>query len=248
MLLWLYSVSCHACRHLCGGHVNQFSKHPHPLPAVEVRHAAQRPAHADRLGQPGHGGLGRPVRAAGGERRVPRPQDLLSTGASAHDRPRDPRLRRRRHRRRRRRAAGRHRGPASWASAPPSCASRSWARPTPSWPRAARRRPWATCGPRTTGRCTSATPCAAARCSTTGAWPSSTPRRHPTASTSWSAGGRCSTGPRTGASSSATSAATATPAWPTWATAPASSSSAPCSSAPSPSTSTCSWSARSSGC
>ena len=27
-LLWLYSLSCHACRHLCGGHVNQFSKHP----------------------------------------------------------------------------------------------------------------------------------------------------------------------------------------------------------------------------
>jgi hypothetical protein len=26
--LWLYSLSCHACRHLCGGHVNQFSKAP----------------------------------------------------------------------------------------------------------------------------------------------------------------------------------------------------------------------------
>ena len=40
--------------------------------------------------------------------------------------------------------------------------------------------PWATSTPRTTGRSTSATPCAAARCSTTGAWPSSTPRRRPT--------------------------------------------------------------------
>jgi hypothetical protein len=28
VLLWLYSSSCHACRHLCGGNVNQFSKHP----------------------------------------------------------------------------------------------------------------------------------------------------------------------------------------------------------------------------
>jgi hypothetical protein len=28
VLLWLYSASCHACRHLCGGNVNQFSKHP----------------------------------------------------------------------------------------------------------------------------------------------------------------------------------------------------------------------------
>jgi hypothetical protein len=27
-LLWLYSASCHACRHLCGGQVNEFSKHP----------------------------------------------------------------------------------------------------------------------------------------------------------------------------------------------------------------------------
>ncbi len=28
VLLWLYSGSCHACRHLCGGNTNQFSKHP----------------------------------------------------------------------------------------------------------------------------------------------------------------------------------------------------------------------------
>jgi hypothetical protein len=27
VLLWLYSISCHACRHLCGGHVNRFSEH-----------------------------------------------------------------------------------------------------------------------------------------------------------------------------------------------------------------------------
>ncbi len=27
-LLWLYSLSCHACRHLCGGNVKQFSRHP----------------------------------------------------------------------------------------------------------------------------------------------------------------------------------------------------------------------------
>jgi hypothetical protein len=27
-LLWLYSISCHACRHLCGGGVKQFSKSP----------------------------------------------------------------------------------------------------------------------------------------------------------------------------------------------------------------------------
>ena len=27
-LLWLYSASCHACRHMCGGNVKQFSRHP----------------------------------------------------------------------------------------------------------------------------------------------------------------------------------------------------------------------------
>jgi hypothetical protein len=27
-LLWVYTLSCHSCRHLCGGHVNTFSKAP----------------------------------------------------------------------------------------------------------------------------------------------------------------------------------------------------------------------------
>ncbi len=27
-LLWIYSLSCHACRHLCGGQIRSFSKHP----------------------------------------------------------------------------------------------------------------------------------------------------------------------------------------------------------------------------
>src|SRR4030095_2898049 len=66
------------------------------------------------------------------------------------------------------------------------CASRCWAKPTPSWPRAASPPPWATCGPRTTGRSTSATPCAAARCSTTGAWRSCTRRRRPPGCSIWS--------------------------------------------------------------
>ena len=28
VLLWMYSLSCHACRHLCGGHVKSFKAHP----------------------------------------------------------------------------------------------------------------------------------------------------------------------------------------------------------------------------
>jgi hypothetical protein len=27
-LLWLYSLSCHSCRHIVGGRLNNFSKHP----------------------------------------------------------------------------------------------------------------------------------------------------------------------------------------------------------------------------
>jgi hypothetical protein len=26
--LWLYTLSCHSCRHLCGGRLNNFSRHP----------------------------------------------------------------------------------------------------------------------------------------------------------------------------------------------------------------------------
>jgi len=28
VFLWLYSLSCHACRHFCGGQVKSFAKHP----------------------------------------------------------------------------------------------------------------------------------------------------------------------------------------------------------------------------
>jgi hypothetical protein len=28
VLIWLYTLSCHACRHLCGGGLNVFSKAP----------------------------------------------------------------------------------------------------------------------------------------------------------------------------------------------------------------------------
>ena len=102
-------------------------------------------------------------------------------------------VRRRRHRRRRRRAARGHRGPRARACAPRSSASRCSARPTPSWPRAASPRRWATSTATTTGRCTSATPCAAASSSTTGGWPSCTPRRRRTGSGSWRPTARCST-------------------------------------------------------
>jgi hypothetical protein len=44
-LLWLYTLSCHSCRHLCGGHVNAFSRAPvrfwlwRQVTALNARHA-----------------------------------------------------------------------------------------------------------------------------------------------------------------------------------------------------------------
>ena len=48
VFLWLYSLSCHACRHFCGGQVRSFAKHPvrhklwkavTPLNAIHMRFA-----------------------------------------------------------------------------------------------------------------------------------------------------------------------------------------------------------------
>ena len=64
-----------------------------------------------------------------------------------------------------------------------------------------RRRHGQPLGPRTTGGCTSATRCAAARCSTTGGWRSCTPRSHRSASSSSRSGAPSSTGPTMGSSS-----------------------------------------------
>ena len=143
------------------------------------------------------------------------------TGGSSKWPIRDPRARCPGHRRRRRRVCAPPSRPRPAASRSAWSASRCWARPTPSWPRAASPRRWPTSTTATAGRSTSPTPCAAASTSTTGAWPSCTPRKRRTACASWRPGARSSTAPTTAASCSATSAATATRAWPTSATAPA---------------------------
>ena len=56
LVMWLnvvflagYTFSCHSCRHLCGGAVNQFSKAPTRYALVEGRHPAERaPSDASR--------------------------------------------------------------------------------------------------------------------------------------------------------------------------------------------------------
>ena len=193
-LLWLYSLSCHSCRHIVGGRLNHFSRHPVRyrlwtlVSRLNGRHmqfawalAVQR---RDR----------RRLRLPAGHRHDLRPAVLLTGGlrwswngtsttswSSERAAP----------------VCGRRSRPTRAARAPPSSASPCWARRTRSWPRAASPRPWPTSTPRTTGGCTSATPCAAGRCSTTGGWRSCTPRRRPTGSASSRTGARCSTARRT---------------------------------------------------
>src|SRR5882762_6253766 len=69
-------------------------------------------------------------------------------------------------------------------------ANRFSAKLTPSWPKAASRPPWPMSIPPTIGVPTFATPCAAASCSTTGAWRNSTRRKLPSGSGNWNSGGR----------------------------------------------------------
>ena len=54
IMLWAYTLSCHSCRHVTGGRLRSFSRHPDPVPMVDVRVQAERPAHAVRVDHPGH--------------------------------------------------------------------------------------------------------------------------------------------------------------------------------------------------
>ena len=95
-------------------HVRKFSDHPAPPAALEVHDAAQRPAHADRLGEPHLRRAHRRLRPARRERRDHRLQAPLGGGPDPRDRA--PRLRRARRRRGRRGAARRDRVDATRAA------------------------------------------------------------------------------------------------------------------------------------
>ena len=102
--LWTYSLSCHSCRHIVGGRLKHFSRHPVRFKLWGLRVQAERQAHADRLGEPGLRGPDRPLCPPGGERLGTRPEVFLN---ARRRNIRAPFLRRRRDRRRRRRLAGR---------------------------------------------------------------------------------------------------------------------------------------------
>ena len=175
VFLWLYTLSCHACRHFCGGQVKQFSKHPvryrlwKLVTPLNARHMQLR--------------LDQPLRCrpaadlyvrAGGQRDHPRPRLPL---LGREDRMRHGRLSRRYDYDVIVIGAGGSglRAAIEAQRARPAHGARLQvpARQGPHGHGRGRHAPppWATSTPRTTGRSTSATPCAAARSSTTGAWP-----------------------------------------------------------------------------
>ncbi len=77
VLLWLYSLSCHSCRHIIGGRLKHFSRHPVRFKFWGCRLQAQRSPHAAGVGQPGLRRPHRPLRPAGGERHDHRSEVLL---------------------------------------------------------------------------------------------------------------------------------------------------------------------------
>ena len=54
VLLWAYTLSCHSCRHIVGGRLKHFSKHPVRYRAWTIGVEAQREAHGARLDHPRH--------------------------------------------------------------------------------------------------------------------------------------------------------------------------------------------------
>ena len=76
-LLWLYSLSCHSCRHVVGGRLKHFSAHPVRYRAWTLVSRLNAPPHAARLGQPGRRRADRPVRPAARHR-----HDLATRGSS----------------------------------------------------------------------------------------------------------------------------------------------------------------------
>ena len=70
-LLSLYTLSCHSCRHACGGGLKKFSAAPARYQLWKKLTGPQRAPRADRLGEPLRGRPHRPLRPAGGQRRHP---------------------------------------------------------------------------------------------------------------------------------------------------------------------------------
>ena len=186
VLLGGYTLGCHSLRHLVGGvHGPAVASRPLRKKRLRLRRAASTAATCSGPGCSLFSvGVRRPLRPPVRDGHLDRLEDplmaeyqthehdVLVIGAGGAGLARGDR------------GLGRAACRSGWS------ASRCSARRTPSWPKAASRRRWPTSTTATTGRSTSPTPCAAASTSTTGAWPSCTPRKRRTACASSRPGAR----------------------------------------------------------
>ncbi len=74
VLLWIYTISCHSCRHVMGGRLKHFSKHPVRYWMWTQISQAQRPPQEVRLDHAGHPDVHRLLHHAGGQRHHLRPE------------------------------------------------------------------------------------------------------------------------------------------------------------------------------
>ena len=74
VLLWTYSLSCHSCRHIVGGRLKHFSRHPIRFKVWGFVSKLNAQAHADGLGQPDLRGPHRPLRPPGRQRWITDPR------------------------------------------------------------------------------------------------------------------------------------------------------------------------------
>ena len=96
VLIWLYTLSCHSCRHAVGGRLRHFSKHPVRYQAVDLGLEAQRQARGATPGCRCSPWRSPTSTSAAGHRRHHRPEVLLMTSTASPDdrqpdvRPRQP--------------------------------------------------------------------------------------------------------------------------------------------------------------
>ena len=61
VLIWLYTLSCHSCRHIVGGRLRHFSKHPVRYQALDLGLEAERQPRPLRVAVAVLGRAGRPL-------------------------------------------------------------------------------------------------------------------------------------------------------------------------------------------
>ena len=69
VLIWLYTLSCHSCRHTVGGRLRHFSKHPVRYKLWTLGLEAERQPRAVRLALPVLRGAHRPLHLPARHRR-----------------------------------------------------------------------------------------------------------------------------------------------------------------------------------